>query len=159
MIKHSLLTRVSLPLHIFELSWSTYTFSSIWKSSSLFRSTSQENAGTPPSSFHLISLTFCVSKLFEHMFLARLLNFLETNFILSPSQTDFRLANFLWIRFCFFPSPSQTTSTNQNLLTKSTWTLCIFPRVLTLSGIPHSIITFCCWPSFLLCSLDSIFPL
>ena len=39
-----------------------------------------------PASFQPISLTSCVSKLFERIILSRLLFFQETNFILSPRQ-------------------------------------------------------------------------
>ena len=43
-----------------------------------------------PASFQSISLTFCVSKLFERIILFRLLFFLESNSILSPRQAGFR---------------------------------------------------------------------
>ena len=43
-----------------------------------------------PTSFRPISLTSCVSKLFERIILSRLLFFLESNSILSPRQAGFR---------------------------------------------------------------------
>ena len=43
-----------------------------------------------PASFRPISLTSCVSKLFERNILLRLLSFLESNSILSPRQAGFR---------------------------------------------------------------------
>ena len=43
-----------------------------------------------PTPFRPISLTFCVSKLFERIILSRLLFFLESNSILSPRQAGFR---------------------------------------------------------------------
>ena len=43
-----------------------------------------------PASFRPISLTSCVSKLFERIILSRLLFYLESNSILSPRQTGFR---------------------------------------------------------------------
>ena len=43
-----------------------------------------------PASFRPISLTSCVSKLFERITLSRLLFFLESNSILSPRQAGFR---------------------------------------------------------------------
>ena len=43
-----------------------------------------------PASFRPISLTSCVSKLFERIILSRLLFFLESNSILSPRQAGFR---------------------------------------------------------------------
>ena len=42
-----------------------------------------------PASFRLISLTSCISKLFEHIFLSHQLFFLESNSILSPRQAGF----------------------------------------------------------------------
>ena len=42
-----------------------------------------------PAFFRPISLTSCVSKLFERTILSRLLFFLESNFILSPCQAGF----------------------------------------------------------------------
>ena len=42
------------------------------------------------ASFRLISLTSCISKLFERITLSRLLFFLESNSILSPRQAGFR---------------------------------------------------------------------
>ena len=43
-----------------------------------------------PASFRPISLTFCVSKLFERIILSRLLFFLKSNSILSPRYAGFR---------------------------------------------------------------------
>ena len=43
-----------------------------------------------PASFRPISLTSCISKLFERIILSRLLFFLESNSILSPCQAGFR---------------------------------------------------------------------
>ena len=42
-----------------------------------------------PASFRPISLTSCVSKLFERIILSRLLFFLESNSILSPREAGF----------------------------------------------------------------------
>ena len=43
-----------------------------------------------PAPFRSISLTSCISKLFEPIILSRLLFFLESNSILSPRQAGFR---------------------------------------------------------------------
>ena len=51
------------------------------------------NMGKPldsPASFRPISLTSCISKLFDHIILSRLLFFLESNSILSPRQAGYR---------------------------------------------------------------------
>ena len=71
-------------LHIFNLSWSSHFFPSIIPIHKM---------GKPldsPASFRPISLTSCVSKLFERIILCRLLFFLESNSILSPRQAGFR---------------------------------------------------------------------
>ena len=45
--------------------------------------------GKPLASFRLISLTACISTLFERIILSRLLFFLESNSIFSPRQAGF----------------------------------------------------------------------
>ena len=90
MLKHLPQTGVSLLLHIFDMSWSTHTFPSIWKSSCIIPIHKSGKPKDSPSSFRPISLTSCVSKLFERLVLARLFYFLETNSILSPCQAGFR---------------------------------------------------------------------
>ena len=75
MLKHLSCSGVDFLLHIFNLSWSLHSFPSIWKTSSII---SIHRMGKPldsPASFRPISLTSCVSKLFEHIILSRLLFF------------------------------------------------------------------------------------
>ena len=75
-------------LHNFNLSWSSHSFPSIWKTSIIFI----HMMGKPldsPASFRPISLTSFVSKFFERIMLSRLLFFLESNSILSPRQAGF----------------------------------------------------------------------
>ena len=76
-------------LHIFNLSWSLHSFPSIWKTSSIIIIHKMGKTLDSPASFRPISLTSCVSKLFERIILSRLLFFLESNSILSPPQTNF----------------------------------------------------------------------
>ena len=88
MLKHLPGSGMDFLLHIFNLSRSSHFFPSIWKTSSIHK------MGKPLDSFASfwpISLTFCVSKLFERIILFRLLFFLESNSILSPRQAGFRL--------------------------------------------------------------------
>ena len=90
MLKHLPRCGMDFLLHIFNLSWSSHSFPSIWKTSSIIPF---HNMGRPldfPASFRPISLTSCVSKLFERIILSRLLFFLESNSILSPCQAGFR---------------------------------------------------------------------
>ena len=89
MLKHLPRSGMDFLLHIFNLSWSLHSFPSIWKTSII----PIHKMGKPlnsPASFRPISLTSCVSKLFERIILCRLLFFLESNSILSLRQAGFR---------------------------------------------------------------------
>ena len=77
-------------LYIFNLSWSTHTFPSTWKQSTIIPILKPEKPSDSPSSYRPISLTSCTSKLFERMVLGRLTYFLERQNILSPVQAGFR---------------------------------------------------------------------
>ena len=79
-------------LHIFNLSRSSHSFLSIWKTSSIIPIHKMGKPLDSTASFHSICFTFCVSKLFERIILSRLLFFLKSNFILSPRQAGFRSA-------------------------------------------------------------------
>ena len=89
MLKHLFRSGMNF-LHIFNLSWSSHFFSSVWKTSSIIPIHKIGKPLDSPASFRLISLTSCVSKLFECIILSRLLFFLESNSILSPRQAGFR---------------------------------------------------------------------
>ena len=77
------------PDKVAYLSWSSHSFPSIWKTSSIIPTHKMGKPLDSPASFRLISLTSCTSKLFERIILSRLLFFLESNLILSPHQVDF----------------------------------------------------------------------
>ena len=77
-------------LHIFNLSWPTHTFPSTWKQSTIIPILKSGKPSDSPSSYRLISLTSCTSKLFERMVFGRLTYFLEQQDILSPVQAGFR---------------------------------------------------------------------
>ena len=89
MLKHLPRSGMDFLLHIFNLSWSSHSFPSIWKTSSIIPIHKMGKPLDSPASFRPISLTFCVSKLFERIILSRLLLFLESNSILSPRQAGF----------------------------------------------------------------------
>ena len=75
MLNHLPCSGMDFLLHIFNLSWSSHSFPSIWKTSSII---SIHKMGKPldsPASFRRISFTSCVSKLFERIILSRLLFF------------------------------------------------------------------------------------
>ena len=88
MLKH--LPRFGMDiLYIFNLSLSSHSFSFIWKTSSIIHTHKMEKPLDSPASFRPISLTTCISKLFERIILSRLLFFLDSNSILSPRQASF----------------------------------------------------------------------
>ena len=90
MLKHLSRSGIDFLLHIFNLSWFSHSFPSIWKTSSIIP---RHKVGKPlgsPVFFRPIPLTSCVSKLFERIILSRVLFFLESNSILSPRQAGFR---------------------------------------------------------------------
>ena len=89
MLKHLARSGMDFLLHIFNLSWSSHSFPSIWKTSSIIPIHKMGKPLDSPASFRPISLTFYVSKLFERIILSRLLCFLESNSILSPHQAGF----------------------------------------------------------------------
>ena len=90
MLKHLPRSDMDFVLHIFNLSWSSHSFPSIWKTSSIIPIHKMGKTLDSPASFQPISLTSCVSKLFECIILSRLLFFLESNSILFPRQASFR---------------------------------------------------------------------
>ena len=90
MLKHLPRSGINFLLHIFNLSWSSHSFPSIWKISSIIPIHKMGKPLDSPASFWLFSLTSCVSKLFERIILFRLLFFLESNSILSFRQAGFR---------------------------------------------------------------------
>ena len=90
MLKHLPRSGMDFLLYIFNLFWSSHSFPSIWKTSSIIPIHKMGKPLDSPASFRPISLTSCVSKLFERIILSRLVFFLESNFILSSHRADFR---------------------------------------------------------------------
>ena len=90
MLKHLPRSGMDLLLYTFNLSWSSHSFPSIWKTSSIIPIHKMGKPLDSPASFWPISLISCVSKLFERIILSRLLFFLESNSILSRRQAGFR---------------------------------------------------------------------
>ena len=90
MLKHLPRSSMDFLLRIFNLSWILHSFPSISKTSSIIPIHKMGEPLDYPASFQPISLTSCVSKLFERINLSRLLFFLKSNSILSPRQAGFR---------------------------------------------------------------------
>ena len=89
MLKHLPRSGMDFLHQIFNLSWSSHSFPFIWKTSSIIPIHKMGKLLHSPTSFRPISITSCVSKLFEHIILSRLLFFLESNSIFSPRQASF----------------------------------------------------------------------
>ena len=64
MLKHLSRFGMDFLLHIFNLCWSSHSFPSIWKTSSIIPIHKMRKPLDSPASFRPISLTSCVSKLF-----------------------------------------------------------------------------------------------
>ena len=111
MLKHLPRSGMDFLLHIFNLSWSSHSFPSIWKTSSVIPIHKMRKPLDSSASFRPISRTSCVSKLFELIILSRLLFFLESNFILSPRQAGFRPGRFTLDQILYL---SQSTSDGFN---------------------------------------------
>ena len=90
MLKHLPRSGMNFLLHIFNLSWASHFFPSIWKTSSIIPIHKIGKPFNSLASFRPISITSCVSKLFERIILSRLLFFLESNSIPSPRRAGFR---------------------------------------------------------------------
>ena len=90
MLKHLPQAGMEFLLYIFNLSWTLHSFPNCWKTSSIIPIHKPGKPRDNPSSFRPISLTSCVSKLFERIILSRVLFFLESNGIFSPHQAGFR---------------------------------------------------------------------
>ena len=86
MLKHLPRSGMDFLLHIFNLSWTSHSFPSIWKTSSIIPIHKMGKPLDSPASFRPISLIFCASKLFERIILFLPLFFLESNSILSLRQ-------------------------------------------------------------------------
>ena len=89
MLKHLPRSGMDFLLYIFNLSWSAHSFPSIWKTSSSFPIHKMGKPLNSSASFWPISLTSCITKLFERIILSHLLFFLESDSILSPCQASF----------------------------------------------------------------------
>ena len=77
-------------LYIFNLSWSSHSIPSIWKTSFIIPIYKMGKPLDSPASFRSLFLTSCASKLFKRIIPSGLLFFLESNSILFPRQAGFR---------------------------------------------------------------------
>ena len=136
MLKHLPRSGMDFLLPIFNLSWSSHSFPSIWKTSFIIPIHKMGKPLDSPASFRPISLTSCVSKLFERIILSRLLFFLESNSIFLPARPVSALGGLHLIKFCTFLSPFRMGLTNPGRALGRSCLLSISLKLLTLSGTP-----------------------
>ena len=159
MLKHLPRSGMDFLFYIFNLSWSSHSVSSIWKTSSIIPIHKMGKPLVFPASLQPISLTSCVLKLFELIILFRLLFFLESNSILSPRQAGFRpgrstLDQILYLSQSISDGFNKPRPGFQTILSTidfskafdTVWHPALFHKVIS-TGLLAS----------LLCSLDSIF--
>ena len=112
MLKNLPRSGIDFLLHIFNLSWTLHSYSSIWKTSFIIPICKTGKPLDSPASLRPISHTSYVKKLFERIILLRLLFILESNSILSLRQAGFPLKGLLLIKLCSFLSPFRMSLTN-----------------------------------------------
>ena len=74
---------------LFNRSWSSHNFPSCWKPTTIIRIHKPGKPTSSPSSFRSISLTSCISKLFQRLILIHLTFHLKSNHLLSTCQAGF----------------------------------------------------------------------
>ena len=136
MLKHLPCSGMDFLLHIFNLSWSSHSFLSIWKRFSIIPIHKIRKSLNSPASFWSISLTSYVPMLFERIIVSRLLSFLESNFILSPCQAVFHPGRSTLDQILFFLSPFWMGLPNSGRALGQSCRLLISLKLSTLSGIP-----------------------
>ena len=140
MLKHLPCAGMDFLLYIFNLSWSLHSFPSIWKmegKEDIFHYSHPQVGKASRLSCFLpayLSLTSCVSKLFERIILSRLLFFLESNSILSPRLAGFCTGRSTLDQILFLFSPFRMSLTNPGQALEQSCLLSISLKLLTLSG-------------------------
>ncbi|GFS13491.1 reverse transcriptase [Elysia marginata] len=90
MIKHLSPHVLSTLLDLFNNSWRTGCVPEVWKEAHIIPIHKKGKSKTDPISYRPISLISCVGKLLEKIINKRLMYHLETNGIISPTQSGFR---------------------------------------------------------------------
>ena len=143
MLKHLPRSGMDFFLDIFNLYWTLHSFPAIWKTSSIIPIHKMGKLLDSPASFRPISLTSCVSKLFERIILSRVLFFLESISSSLPARPVSAQYGLHSIKFCNFLSPFRMGLTNPDRVLERPSLLLIFQKLLTLSGVlPFSITLF-----------------
>ena len=136
MLKHLPRSSMDFFLHIFNLSWSSHSFTSIWKTSSIIPIHKMAKPLDSPAFFRPIYLTSCVSNLLQRIITFRLLFFLNLISFSLPARPVSALDGLLLIKFFSFLSPFQMGLTNLGRALKQYCLLLISRKLSTLFGIP-----------------------
>ena len=136
MLKHLPRSGMDFLFHIFNLFRSSHSFPSIWKTSFIIPIHRMEKPLDSPAFFRPISLTSCVSKLFERIILSRLLFFQNLIPFSLPARPVSALDGLHLIKFCAFLSPFRMGLTNPGRALRRFSLLSISLELLTLSSIP-----------------------
>ena len=153
-----------LLLSLFNRSWHSHTFPSCWKPTTIIPIHKPGKPTSSPSFFRPISLTSCISKLFERLILSRLTFHLESNHLLSTCQVGFRLgrspldqilSQSIWDGFQTKKPPDRTILPSVDFFKAfdSVWHCALFHKLLSLK-LPLASF-FGCAPSFLIIELKS----
>ena len=138
-----------LLLSLFNRSWHSHTFPSCWKPSTIIPIHKPGKPTSSLSSFCPISLTSCISKLFERLILSRLTFHLESNHLLSTCQAGFHpgrssldqiltLSQSIWDGFQKKKPPDRTilASVDFSKAFDSVWHSALFHKLLSLKLPP-----------------------
>ena len=138
-----------LLLSLFDRSWSSHTFPSSWKPSTIIPIHKRGKPTSSQSSFRPISLTSCIYKLFELLILSRLTFHLESNHLLSTCQAGFcpgrssldhilTLYQSIWDGFQKKKPPNRTilASVDFSKTFHSVWHSALFHKLLSLKLPP-----------------------
>ena len=136
-----------LLLSLFNRSWHSHTFPSCWKPTTIIPIHKPGKPTSSPSFFRPISLTSCISKLFERLILSRLTFHLESNHLLSTCRAGFRpgrspldqiLSQSIWDGFQKKKPPDRTilASVDFSKAFDSVWHCALFHKLLSLKLPP-----------------------
>ena len=136
MLKHLPRTGMDFLFHIFNLSWTLYSFPSMWKTSSLLPFTKWESLSTLllPSGLSLSPPAYqsCLNASFHHVYSS----FWSLIPLSLPARLVFVLDGLYLIIFCTFLIPFRMGLTNPGRALGQSSLLSISLKLLTLSGIP-----------------------
>ena len=138
-----------LLLSLFNRSWYSHIFPSCWKLTTIIPIHKPGKPTSSPSSFRPISLTSCISKLFERLILSRLTFYLDSNHLLSTCQAGFcpgrssldrilTLSQSIWDGFQKKKPPDRTilASVDFSKAFNSVWHSALFNKLLSLKLPP-----------------------